>query len=215
VTGETEETVAELLGELERRGVFSRNRAGVIFSRRMRKDAEISRKRAKAGAKGAAATNLKTNGNPDLPQQNVGKSSGKSAAPEARSHKQKEEYIPKPRVVTSHAHARVKPPPGIADAETALNYVCQEAEWWPNDNQRHATLGTIREWLALGCSLDLILAGIALARARKPGVKTGNLKRFDSTIRGMRRDQTGGELPVTKREVDQLTEGVAKRWAVQ
>lgn len=53
--GESEGTVAGLLGELERRGVFSTTRAGVIFSRRLRKDAEISRKRAKSGAKGAAA----------------------------------------------------------------------------------------------------------------------------------------------------------------
>jgi hypothetical protein len=52
--GETEETVAGLLGELRRRGVYSTTRADVIFSRRMRKDAEISRKRAKSGAVGAA-----------------------------------------------------------------------------------------------------------------------------------------------------------------
>lgn len=85
VTGEHEETVAELLGELEKRGVFSRTRADVIYNRRLRKDAELSKKRAKAGAKGAYATNLKTKHNPDLPQQKAGKPLGKKPAPEARS----------------------------------------------------------------------------------------------------------------------------------
>lgn len=87
--GVPEEMVTDLLGELERRGVFSRTRTGVIFSRKMRKDAEISAKRARAGAKGADATNRKTNDNQDLPQQNngkdTGKASSKSPAPEARS----------------------------------------------------------------------------------------------------------------------------------
>ena len=55
--GEPQEMVAELLSELDQRGVFSRTRSGVIFNRKMRKQAEISRKRAKAGAKGASVTN--------------------------------------------------------------------------------------------------------------------------------------------------------------
>lgn len=54
--GESEETVAALLDELRRRGVYSTTRAGVIFCRRMRKDAEISRKRAEAGRKGGNAS---------------------------------------------------------------------------------------------------------------------------------------------------------------
>lgn len=50
--GESKETVECLLDELLRRGVYSTTRAGVIYSRRMRKDAIISRKRAEAGKKG-------------------------------------------------------------------------------------------------------------------------------------------------------------------
>lgn len=54
--GESEEMVASLLGELARRGVSSATRAGVIYSRRLRKDAEISRKRAISGKKGGMAS---------------------------------------------------------------------------------------------------------------------------------------------------------------
>lgn len=85
--GQPEEAVAALVEELERWAVFSRTRAGVIYNRRLRKDAELSRKRAKAGAKGAAATNLKAHDNQDLPRQKSGKAPGKSPAPEARSQK--------------------------------------------------------------------------------------------------------------------------------
>lgn len=83
--GQPEEMVAALIGELERRGVFSRTRTAVIYNRRLRSDAIISRKRAEAGAKGAAVTNGKHYGNSGLPQQNHSKPLGKSSAPEARS----------------------------------------------------------------------------------------------------------------------------------
>jgi hypothetical protein len=52
--GESEELVRQLLDELFRRGVYSITRSGVVFCRRMRKDAELSRKRSIAGAHGAA-----------------------------------------------------------------------------------------------------------------------------------------------------------------
>ena len=96
----SEETVAALLDELRRRGVFSTSRAGVIFSRRMRKDAEISRKRSESGAKGAAVSNLKNNGNSDLPQQKSSKASGKSPAPETRSQSSvsNETGVPPPKI---------------------------------------------------------------------------------------------------------------------
>lgn len=79
--GESEEMVAALLDELLRRGVYSVTRTGVIFCRRMRKDAEISRKRAENGKKGADATNRKERRNESLPRQNSGKASSKKSAP--------------------------------------------------------------------------------------------------------------------------------------
>lgn len=94
----------------------------------------------------------------------------------------------------------------------ALNYVCKAADWHPpSDTQRQASIHIIDGWLALGCSLETILAGIARARARQPGERTRSLKRFDSTIRGIRGDQLGGELPHTVNDVQALTEAVAKR----
>lgn len=94
LVSESDETVDALLGELRRRGVFSTTRAGVIFSRRIRNDTIISRKRAESGAKGAAVTNGKYGTKSDLPQQNVSKPPGKSSAPEARSQKLEEPPTP-------------------------------------------------------------------------------------------------------------------------
>ena len=56
----SETEVVELLAELENNGVYSRTRAGVIYSRRMRNDAEKSRKNSKNG---------KLGGNPTLRKQ--------------------------------------------------------------------------------------------------------------------------------------------------
>jgi hypothetical protein len=62
-------------------------------------------------------------------------------------------------------------------------------------------------WLALGCTLELILDSIAQARKRDPA-PTRSLKRFDSTIRGKRSDQLGGELPVSRSEVSAIAGSV-------
>jgi DNA-binding transcriptional regulator YhcF (GntR family) len=59
IVSENEETVQRLLNELKDRGVFSVNRVSVIFCRRMRKDAELSRKRAEAGRNGGIVSSGK------------------------------------------------------------------------------------------------------------------------------------------------------------
>lgn len=103
------------------------------------------------------------------------------------------------------------PPPRASDC---FNEVCLAADWGAQtDTQRQVNLSVVEGWLALGCSLDLILDGIARARKRDPA-PTRSLKRFDSTIRGMRRDQIG-ELPVTEGDVRQQIEGLSKRMSVQ
>jgi hypothetical protein len=68
-------------------------------------------------------------------------------------------------------------------------------------------ISIINGWLALGCTLELILDAIARRAVKRDPAPTKSLKRFDSTIRGMRRDQLGGELPVTSDDVDALTNG--------
>ena len=62
MVGDSPATVAKLLDELERAGVFSRNADGVIYSRRMVKDERLRNVRAESGRLG---------GNPDLLNQKV------------------------------------------------------------------------------------------------------------------------------------------------
>jgi hypothetical protein len=105
--------------------------------------------------------------------------------------------------------AREKPPPGIDTPELALNYVCEAAGWWPqNGHQRQQALAVVAGWFAIGASIDLILVGIRLALERDPS-PTRSLKRFDSTIRGRRKDELGGELPATEADVAAITGTIA------
>ena len=60
LVGEAKETVENLLSELENSGVFSRNKAGVIYSRRMVSDENRARKNRENGKMG---------GNPNLGKQ--------------------------------------------------------------------------------------------------------------------------------------------------
>lgn len=55
LVGATVEEVTDLLAELETNQVFSRKKNGVIYSRRMERKTELSRKRAEAGSKGGRA----------------------------------------------------------------------------------------------------------------------------------------------------------------
>jgi uncharacterized protein YdaU (DUF1376 family) len=101
-------------------------------------------------------------------------------------------------------------PPNITDPRIAFEYVCRAAAWRAaNDTQRQNGIGIIGGWLGAGCTLELILEGIARARKRDPS-PTRSLKRFDSTIRGMRRDEAG-DLPPTQTDVQALTGGVTNR----
>lgn len=87
--GASDVMVAGLLNELERRGVYSTTRAGVIYSRRMRKDAEISKKRAKNGKIGANARYGNKTANEICHGKKLAKGLAKSwpQKPEARNQK--------------------------------------------------------------------------------------------------------------------------------
>lgn len=167
--GQPEETVAALMEELERRGVFSRTRVGVIYNRRLRKDAELSKKRAKAGAKGAAATNLKTQRKSDLPQQTSGNGSGKRAAPEARSH------MPEARSLTR------PPPEQFGDPQLVAVMKAGGFVSPPQD------AGLIREWVEIGADFDRDIIPIVTRVADEVTTRTGRapfkLKLFDAAIR--------------------------------
>lgn len=80
--------VSELISSLETEGVFSRDRRGWIYSRRMIRDAKRARKARENGSKG---------GNPNLSKQtenqNWDNQEDKPQKPEARDQKEKEEEI--------------------------------------------------------------------------------------------------------------------------
>lgn len=97
-------------------------------------------------------------------------------------------------------------PPRATDC---FNEVCKVAAWSPDsDSQRAENISVLAGWLALGCSLETILLAVSKARKRDPS-PTRSLKRFDSTVRGMRRDQLGGQLPATSADVRAMTQGIA------
>lgn len=103
LTGCLESEVASLLGELERNGVFSRDRHGRIYSRRMVKDARKS---------AIARKNGKNGGNPSLSNHDENSASDKGwvkptlkpQKPEARSQNEK------PKGFSRRASARKKSP---------------------------------------------------------------------------------------------------------
>lgn len=182
---------------------------GYLIQKRVEKErakaSDITDERSKAGKIGAARRWQNHGKGDDKPMANaMAKPLANAKQTDAPSQPPK-----KKELTLSPTTSREPPPPGIADAALALNYVCLEADWRPaNDTQRQVAISIINGWLALGCTLELVLAGIAQARKRDPA-PTRSLKRFDSTIRGMRSDQLGGELPVSTTDVSNLTGGIA------
>lgn len=93
VTGGTESEVRDLLGELDRNGVFSRDRTGRIYSRRMVADAKRAAIARKNGKNGGNPILRKDGGNPasDNPPDNPRL---KPQKPEARSQRTEEASLP-------------------------------------------------------------------------------------------------------------------------
>lgn len=118
LVGESDETVAALLDELARRGVYSVTRSGVIYSRRMRKDAELSRKRAENGRKGGCVTagNKSENGFCSSKNQANVQAKLKPQKPEARARKQASKQEP-PELVAGPVDT--EPPSSTAAANAA------------------------------------------------------------------------------------------------
>lgn len=84
--GTTPDQISDLLGELESRAVFSRTRKGVIYSRKMVRDAKNAETSRKNGKKGGNPSLCKTRENPSLdnPSDKEGVKP-RSQKPEARS----------------------------------------------------------------------------------------------------------------------------------
>lgn len=95
LAGAPPDQIPDLIGELETAGVFSRTAQGVIYSRRMTRDAKKARISVKNGKAGGNPTLLKQRGNPgwDNPQDKAG---DKAQKPEARGQKPEREDPPPP-----------------------------------------------------------------------------------------------------------------------
>lgn len=179
---------------------FFEVRDGLLIQKRVEKErgrtSEINQERSKAGKIGAAKRwqnhskpIANANGLPLATLANAKQTQWQNDAPSQPQKKEEEE----------------SPSPAPTRATDCFNEVCTAADWnAANDTQRQVGLSIIDGWLALGCSLEMILDGIARARKSNPA-PTRSLKRFDSTIRGKRRDELGGELPITKTDVDAIT----------
>jgi len=112
IAGETKATVDDLLAELEGKGVFSRDRRGCIYSRRMVRDEKIAEKNEKNGKKG---------GNPSLRKQRQNsdwdnppdKPGDKAHMPYANSHMPVVASVPPPESLPRARDPEVisKPPP--------------------------------------------------------------------------------------------------------
>lgn len=112
MTGGTESEVAHLLSDLDRNGVFSRDRHGAIYSRRMVKDAKLAAQARQNGQLGGnpSLRNNERNPPPDNPQVNGGVGMG------VKPHK-------------PYARRRVKPPNGLTPSSA------RDAPLSPNEGE--------------------------------------------------------------------------------
>lgn len=167
---ESDVTVQHLLKELEDRGVYSVTRVGVIFCRRMRKDAEISRKRAEAGRKGGIVSHGKINVTEIC-------SSKSQANKEAKSKPQKPEAIFQRDKIPERANTALRAPPRDDVLLDLRKSICDAflgaGQPIPPDTGRAAV------WIAQGYSPELCLAVI---KSRLPAAKDKGLPWFDRAI---------------------------------
>lgn len=98
LTGGAVDEVCQLISELDDAGVFSRDRSGTIYSRRMVSDAKRAKTAQKNGAKGGNPKLRKQTGIPasdNQPPNPEDKGGDKTQKPEARVQKEKEPSVPK------------------------------------------------------------------------------------------------------------------------
>lgn len=146
LVGASAEAVQPLLGELEEAGVFSRNRDGTIYSRRMIRDEKTAKSARSNGKKGGnpRLCNERENPAPDNPQVKAEDNGGdKAQKPEAR--------IQKPDNTSAKAAEAIVAERFFASIGTSRT---------PNTQDRQ----TVRRWLSEGFTEGEILE-VARARA--------------------------------------------------
>lgn len=180
LTGIPSAELNHLVAELERMGVFSRTKEGVIYSRKLVRMAAKSAKARKIGKLGGNPTLCKKEDFPpsDNPQDN-GKV--KTQKPEARSQKEEREDPPPPDPTTARGQAAV----AVEDTRDEFEAILEAAgiDWrrdvtgkWFGTNPRW----TVERWRALGLSQAEIVAVLAESRPRTG--PPGSLAYFDQAM---------------------------------
>lgn len=182
--GATPDQITELIGELESAAVFSRTRKGVIFSRRMVRDAKRAETARKNGKKG---------GNPSLRKQTEkqawdnppDKGGDKAQKPEARSQIEDDDHDARARAREPDRH---RPPPDPTLRERILR-ACGADPVTGLTGPSGSVIGTradmhaVARWRAdLGLDVESIIAVIADVMARKRDGPPARLTYFDKPM---------------------------------
>lgn len=179
LAGTTPEAVTGLLLELETNGVFSRKKNGVIYSRRMEKDENRSRKARESG---------KLGGNPTLCKDKGKAGSVKGAVnthiPEARD--QIPESLEQQQPTTPPA-----PVPAAAAAWDVdrLKIELRSVIGWSHDRP----MARVETWLAAGYAPEMILAVVRTIMLR--GTRPSSLSYFDAALAQEKAEQGAALSP--------------------
>lgn len=162
LVGAPSDQVPELLGELETAGVFSRTRAGVIYSRRMTRDEKKRQTARRNGKTGGNPTLGKNKGNP-TPDNPKDKGGLKTQKPEARGQIPEEDTAG----AASSQPAELREPDRPSEDPAFLDRIRQAA----NASDRGDWLADpllamhVVRWRDLGLSDDEMLA-VTASRSR-------------------------------------------------
>lgn len=182
IIGATEQEVADLLAELERNHVFSRDRHGKIISRRIIRDAKRVRDGKKTGKMG---------GNPSL-RKHTGNSSPLNG--QAKGHDNAPPLPHGARPSTSsqkpEANSQSSTLPSFEELEAKL----REAAGWQNEPHPNLmVIGPILELLKAGASLETDVLPVVRAKAPSVRKRIGWAYFVDPIADAMRARHAAGE----------------------
>lgn len=193
LAGETPDATLDLLEELDRNGVYSKNRKGVIFSRRMIRDIKTAKKNSKNGSKGGnpklrATHSKQTEKNewdnpPDIPDDKPHKPYANCHMPEGDDG--------------GVRRARDFAGQDLTDPNALLEAVCAIVGTSGATNPNWAVSMECANWLRSGYDPhDDILPTVEATMKRKDDGPPGSLKYFTKAIARARADRLESLNPV-------------------
>jgi len=193
LAGESPDATVDLLQELDRNGVFSKNRKGVIYSRRMIRDIKTAKKNKKNGAQGGnpglkvtrskQTEKTEWDNPPDIPHD-------KPHKPYANIH------MPD---IDGDGVARARDFAGrdLNDPSELLEAVCAIANTSGDTNPNWSVSMECANWLRAGYDPhDDILPAVEATMARKRDGPPGSLKYFTKAIQRAHADRLESLNPV-------------------